>query len=425
MRPTQNGARLITASLATALLSALFGDPILAVISITLLTALALDTISALLRARKASEVVLKPPLATLRVKAGEARVLEVEAPNLIEMELEGGGWYSASQTPSKNLIMVRVNPQLSGVYKLETLRAKVKGRMRLMTANTDLPMNLEVKAYPRVLPWIVEAARILRAGLAGPGLAPGRKPGQGAEYHGTREYIPGDPLRLVEWKATARLSKLMVKEYMEELSSSPHIIYDERAPGPITADELAGIFLSSIVGTTSTGAPIGLTIRSGADSDLHWEELEPREALEIALAHTLERVEAEMGSIYELLEPRPSRDLITTLERARGRGMARILRAARERRLNKQLKIMIRSPNPTLDLTHIGHILYDTSALLELAEEARLRGHRLQIRAPAKPWLDSKSLEDAYITHASLRRILNSIRRMGLEVMMGQTPNP
>lgn len=118
------------------------------------------------------------------------------------------------------------------------------------------LPINLEVKAYPRVLPWVVEAARILRAGLAGPG--------QGIEYHGTREYIPGDPMRLVEWKATARLSRLMVKECLEELSSSPHIIYDGRAPGPITADELAEIFLSSIVGAASTGAPIGLTIRSG-----------------------------------------------------------------------------------------------------------------------------------------------------------------
>lgn len=131
------------------------------------------------------------------------------------------------------------------------------------------------------------------------------------------------------------------------------------------------------------------------------------------------------MGGIYELLEPRPSRDLITILERARSRGLVWILRAAREGRLDKQLKLMIRNPSPTLDLTHIGHILYDTSALLELAEEARLRGHRLRIRAPAKPWLDSKSLEEAYITHTSLKRILNSIRRMGLEVVMGQTPKP
>ena len=425
MRPTQNGAKLTLVIVVTALLSTLFRDPVLAAISITLLTAMVLDTISALLKVRKASKAFLKPPLATLRVKAGESKTLEVEVPNPMEVELEDGGWYSASQSPSRKSIMVIVNPQLSGVYKLERLRAKVKGRMGLMIANTELPINLEVKAYPRVLPWIVEAARTLRAGLAGPGLAPGRRPGQGAEYHGTREYTPGDPLRLVEWKATARLSRLMVKEYLEELSSSPHIIYDERAPGPITADELAGIFLSSMVGVASTGVPIGLTIRSGGGQELHWEGLGSMEALEVALAHTLERVEAEVRSIYELLEPRPSRDLITILERAKGRGMARILRTARERHLNKKLKLMVRKPNPTLELTYIGHILYDTSALLELAEEARLRGHRLRIRTPSKPWRDSKSLEEAYIIHTSLKKALNSMRRMGVEVMMGQTLKP
>lgn len=420
MRPTQRGAKLIGASAALILLAALYRDPILTAISILLLSTLALDALSARLRARKASEIPVKPPTSHLRIKAGETRELELEAQTPVEMEIGSEGWYTASQTPSKNSIVVRVNPQLSGIYKLEHLKAKVKGRLGLITTDMSLPLNLEVKAYPRVLPWIVEAARILRAGLAGPGLAPGRRPGQGTEYHGTREYTPGDPLRLVEWKATARLSKLMVKEYLEELYSSPHIIYDERSPGPITADELAEMFLSSIVGAASTGTPIGLTIKPGKESELHWESLDPTEALEIALAHTLERIEAEAGSIYELLDPRPARALIKTLEKAREKGVAEILRASRERRLNTQLKIMVKNPTPTLDLTYIGHLLYDASSLIELAEEARLRGHRLRVQTPPKPWRDSKSLEEAYITHTSYKRIINSLQRIGAELSLG-----
>jgi len=45
--------------------------------------------------------------------------------------------------------------------------------------------------------------------------LAPRR--GDGLEFHQLREYRSGDALRQVDWKATARHSKLISKEYQEE----------------------------------------------------------------------------------------------------------------------------------------------------------------------------------------------------------------
>jgi uncharacterized protein (DUF58 family) len=406
------------------MLSVLFWDPTLAAVTAALLTAMALDTVSALLRSRRLLETYLNPSAISLRVQTGESRTIEIEALGPVEMELEGGDWYSASYLPSKSLIVVEVKPQLSGVYVLESLRAKVEGRLRLMKASASLPVRIEVKAYPRVFPWILEIARMLGTGLAWQGIAPGRRTGWGDEYYGIREYIPGDSLRLVEWKATARHSKLMVKEYLEEISSSFLIVYDERAPGPITADELAAIFLSSVVGAASTGAPISLMIKSGEGSELYLDGLGPRETLETALAHVLERVEAEMGGIYELLEPQPSGELVAVLERTRRRGIARILAARRRQQLGKRLRLAIRRPGPALDLIYIGHVLYDTSDLLELVWEARVKGHRLLIRTPAKPWRDSRSLEEAYIIYTSLEKVLNAIKRTGAEVVIG-SPHP
>ena len=44
--------------------------------------------------------------------------------------------------------------------------------------------------------------------------LPEGGQAGGGTEFESIREFQPGDELRLVDWKATARLAKLMVKEF-------------------------------------------------------------------------------------------------------------------------------------------------------------------------------------------------------------------
>jgi len=53
------------------------------------------------------------------------------------------------------------------------------------------------------------------------------RKAPAGTDYAGTREYAPGDEYPKVEWKATARLRKLMVKEFHPETQSTLQILID------------------------------------------------------------------------------------------------------------------------------------------------------------------------------------------------------
>jgi uncharacterized protein (DUF58 family) len=40
---------------------------------------------------------------------------------------------------------------------------------------------------------------------------------GMGTEFSGFREYVPGDPFRLIDWKTTAKEGEMMVKQYEEE----------------------------------------------------------------------------------------------------------------------------------------------------------------------------------------------------------------
>lgn len=53
---------------------------------------------------------------------------------------------------------------------------------------------------------------------------------GEGADWHGTRPYIPGDPLRRINWRATARHREWHVKEF-ETDQLAPVLVAVEYAP--------------------------------------------------------------------------------------------------------------------------------------------------------------------------------------------------
>ncbi|MEN8662863.1 MAG: DUF58 domain-containing protein [Lentimonas sp.] len=51
------------------------------------------------------------------------------------------------------------------------------------------------------------------------------RNAGLGSDLLNLRRYVPGDPPRLVHWKATARLKKLMIRQLAQEGESGFHIV--------------------------------------------------------------------------------------------------------------------------------------------------------------------------------------------------------
>ena len=57
------------------------------------------------------------------------------------------------------------------------------------------------------------------------------QKPGSGAELINLRNYHPGDPMRLVHWKASARMRRMLVRELSEEHQDA-YLIFMETPSG-------------------------------------------------------------------------------------------------------------------------------------------------------------------------------------------------
>ena len=63
------------------------------------------------------------------------------------------------------------------------------------------------------------------------------RVPGEGTEFAGVREYVPGDRQRAINWPASTRLGRLQVNTFAAERSQDIVLVVDATSdvgpPGP------------------------------------------------------------------------------------------------------------------------------------------------------------------------------------------------
>ena len=165
---------------------------------------------------------------APLRLGVGRGRGLRLRV-------VDPPGEWLAADAPAEGDVLVR--PARRGVFTeiaLEVTTAAplglVRWRRRLGVA---LPQPLEVGPHPVDVP----LASAVPAALTG---ADARLRGRlGDEsVRGVREYVPGDPIKLVHWPATARWAELMVKEL--ETSDAPRLAIVMDLRGDEDAAELA-----------------------------------------------------------------------------------------------------------------------------------------------------------------------------------------
>jgi uncharacterized protein (DUF58 family) len=81
--------------------------------------------------------------------------------------------------------------------------------------------------------------ARELEASVSAP------RSGSGMELFGVREYRPGDPLRRIHWKSSARLGELVVREFEPPGVQTVGIFCDPHPPTREAADQVARLAAS------------------------------------------------------------------------------------------------------------------------------------------------------------------------------------
>ena len=111
-------------------------------------------------------------------------------------------------------------------------------------------PLGLGRRRFQFALPWEVVvypslASVRLRASVAealrrrDTGTKPVRRLGEGRLFESLREWVPGDDLRHIDWKATARRRKVITRQYEAERRQQVLLVLDT---GRLLSGELAGV---------------------------------------------------------------------------------------------------------------------------------------------------------------------------------------
>lgn len=115
------------------------------------------------------------------------------------------------------------VQCQRRGLHHLGPVTVESKAPFGFFRRRRRLPSPLSVLVYPRVYP--LHRLPLLE-GIQGTETRP-RKSREGQEIAGSRHYFPGDPMRHVHWRNTARSGRPMVKEFEDTQENTLVIAFD------------------------------------------------------------------------------------------------------------------------------------------------------------------------------------------------------
>jgi uncharacterized protein (DUF58 family) len=175
----------------------------------------------------KLSIGVANPVTLTVSNPSGEAVVLrgrETPPPSF-----EGTRGFGPVTVPPHEQVDVPLafTPPERGLFTFGDVGARTSGPMGLAGRAVRVPLTQEAKVYPDIVAVRSYALLARKGALAEMGIKRMRMAGEGTEFESLRDYIEGDSYRDIDWKATARRAKPIVRSFEIERSQTLVIAID------------------------------------------------------------------------------------------------------------------------------------------------------------------------------------------------------
>jgi hypothetical protein len=286
-------------------------------------------------------------------------------------------------------------SPVIAGIKQLKEMWLEASDKYRLFSSNMPLSTNYTFTIYPRVFPLAVQAMNYLSRMSTYDNssiFSPFR--GSGTEYAETREYQPGDSLKRFDWKAYAKTTTPMVKDYFLDEGGGVSIIYDNASDNPISLDELNHMFLKTVLSLVDQEEKI--QIRKLTEEGWINYELDRFNTLLLSIKVALEGKIEEFIQYYTLLNlKKPSNNFIvsvideTVLPSTLGREYTNII----------VISSMLRNP----------------ITLLQFIEQSDAQ--KIYLINPTKTWVWQKNLEKTYQSYNYNLKISAELQKRGVKI--------
>ncbi|MGI9334367.1 MAG: DUF58 domain-containing protein [Gammaproteobacteria bacterium] len=192
-----------------------------------------------------------------------------------------------------------RVLPQSRGQHSFGQVQCLVSSPFGLWWRRIRLAETQSVRVYPNFAEVKKYALLAAEPRLGNLGVVQRRRRGEGSEFHQLREYTEGDSLARIDWRASARMRKLISREYQDERDQTVVFLLDcgrrmRAKDGPYSHfDQALNALLLLTYVALRKGDSVGVATFSGDD---RW--LKPRKGRGM--------LNAVLNQLYDL-QPSPS----------------------------------------------------------------------------------------------------------------------
>lgn len=119
------------------------------------------------------------------------------------------------------------LRPQRRGRFELSGVVARVEGRLGLAARQGYLRLPAALRVYPPFRSRYQAELRIEKGRILEVGLRSAKGRGGGTDFDSLREYVVDDEFRRIDWAATARSGKAIVRQYRAERNQTVLALLD------------------------------------------------------------------------------------------------------------------------------------------------------------------------------------------------------
>lgn len=128
----------------------------------------------------------------------------------------------------STRIIKYSLRPVKRGEYSFGAVNVMVASPLNLIARRFRFSQDKMVPVYPSYIQMRKYELLAISNRLLNTGIKKIRRIGHNQEFELIREYVSGDDYRTVNWKATARKSRLMINQFQDERSQQVYSLIDK-----------------------------------------------------------------------------------------------------------------------------------------------------------------------------------------------------
>ncbi len=193
------------------------------------------------------------------------------------QMEVDYQDFAFELQAAGMSQLEYHVLPRRRGAYKLGNVTVRYRSFLRFFWRQVRFNLQKDIKVYSDLHALQELSVRLSRSTAQGEFHQ--RKRGHGTDFSSLREYAVGDPVDKIDWKATARRDRPIIRTYETEQEQKLLILVDA---GRMMASDLSGLTrfdhaLNSALALALTGLTYNDQVGVGIFADKPLAYMPPR----------------------------------------------------------------------------------------------------------------------------------------------------